>query len=32
MFQSVSQLLHAVAQELQEPDHVLMPHEHRNAV
>ena len=31
MFQGISQLLQAVAQELQEPDHILMPHEHRNA-
>jgi hypothetical protein len=30
MFQRVSQLLHTVAQELQEPAYVLMPYEHRN--
>jgi hypothetical protein len=28
---SVSQLLHTVAQELQEPDHILIPYEHRSA-
>ena len=32
MFQDISQLLQAVAKELQEPDHVLMPYEHSNAV
>ena len=31
MFQGISQLLHTVAQELQEPEHVLIPDEHRNA-
>jgi hypothetical protein len=31
MFQGISQLLQAVSQELQEPDHVLMPYEHCNA-
>src|SRR5215217_5056952 len=30
MFHGISQLLQAVPQELQEPDHVLIPHEHRN--
>ena len=30
MCQSVSQLFQAVSQELQQPDHVLMTHEHRN--
>jgi hypothetical protein len=32
MVQGVFHLLQAVAQELQEPDHVLMPYEHRYAV
>jgi hypothetical protein len=31
MIQGVFQLLQAVSEELQEPDHVLMPHEHCNA-
>src|SRR5919107_4675431 len=30
MCQSVSQLFQEVSRELKQPDHVLMPHEHRN--
>jgi hypothetical protein len=32
MFQGISKLLHAVFQELQEPEHVLIPYEHSSAV